>query len=169
MRQAELRAAAQCGRCSRKFGEAGLPMFWRLTIERHGVMLDAMERARALEVLVGSPAIAAVMGPDEELTATLLPPVTITVCEKCAVEPTCVAELGEAASRLREAKDHEAMLRATARVETSLAGAMPEVRELLVERLDQLTGPERCPDCGGDIGNPSPTDPRGGHKYGCGV
>lgn len=88
MKERELRAAADCAICGKPFGHTGLPMFWRVTIERHGVLLDRMKRQDGLAAMLGGNSLLAqVMGPDEEMTTPLLGPVTVTVCEHCAAAP----------------------------------------------------------------------------------
>lgn len=85
MKEKELRAAADCAVCGKAFGHSGLPLFWRVTIERHGVLMDRVKRQDGLsQFLGGNCLLAQVMGPDEELTQKLMGPVTITVCEHCA-------------------------------------------------------------------------------------
>lgn len=46
-------------------------------------------------MLGGHGGIAAVMGPDEEMTVPLMDPVRLTVCETCCTKSTCVAALAE--------------------------------------------------------------------------
>lgn len=102
MKEQELRAASICAICGRKVGECigprfPLPMFWRVTIERHYVKMDVVQRQTGLAMLLdGNAALAHVMGPDEVMTERIMGPATITVCEECglsAEEP--VAMLAE--------------------------------------------------------------------------
>lgn len=102
MKERELRAAATCGLCGKPFGHCGVPFFYRVTVERHGVKADAIRRQTGLAMQIGSAALAQVMGPDEEMTQPLLEPVTITVCEACSTQPNCVAAIAEAAARHEE-------------------------------------------------------------------
>lgn len=103
MRRPELVAAATCAVCSRKIGaqEHGLPMFFRLTIEQHAVDLRVVNRQAGLEAVLGSPLLAHVMGPDEDMTVRLMEPATITVCYSCALEPVMVHHLAELAEARR--------------------------------------------------------------------
>jgi len=83
MREDALRAAAICKLCDKPIGAGGLPLFWRMTLERHGVKSDALNRQQGLTMMLGGEAaLARVLGPDEELTTVFLT-TTVTVCELC--------------------------------------------------------------------------------------
>lgn len=98
MKEKELRECSTCGICGNKIGKSGMPMFWRVRIERLGLKLDAIQRQTGLAMMLGGHGgIAAAMGPDEEMTVPLGDPVTLTVCETCCTQGTCVAALAEAA------------------------------------------------------------------------
>lgn len=106
MKEKELRKFAICIVCKKPFGHTGLPLFWRLTIERHGVNRQAIQRQDGLAALLGgSSLLAQVMGPDEEMTTPMVEPITVTVCEKCAMEPQIIGFLAEAASDERKKHD----------------------------------------------------------------
>jgi len=96
MKEQELRERATCGVCRKRIGHTGLPMFWTLKIERHGLKADAMRRQDGLAAILGNSVLASVMGPHEEMTTPLMDkPVTVTVCESCAVERVCIAQIAE--------------------------------------------------------------------------
>lgn len=114
MREAELRAAAVCGACDRKIGAARVPLFWRLTIEQHGVLQRPLERQAALETIVGSVQIAQALSPSEDMTTVLFAPATITVCAECALRPLVVHELAERITAAREADEARRELTLTA-------------------------------------------------------
>jgi len=86
MKEKELRAAADCGLCHEKIGKSRLPLFYRVRVERWGIKADAVQRKTGLEMMLGSPALASVMGPDEDMAVEVMEPVTLTVCESCAYE-----------------------------------------------------------------------------------
>lgn len=66
MKEQELRAHATCSLCRQKIGASGLPLFYRLTVERFGVKLDAVRRQAGLEMMLGGAVrIAQAMGIDE--------------------------------------------------------------------------------------------------------
>ena len=96
MKEKELRECAVCAACGNKIGSSGLPVFYRLTLARYGVDGKAMQRQTGLEMMMGGcVALAQVLGPDEDMTMTLLEPFTITVCETCSTKPIMVAEFAE--------------------------------------------------------------------------
>ena len=84
----ELRKFANCGVCDNKILSSGIPMFWRVTLERFGVEMKAVDRQQGLTMFMGGSALLAnVMGADEEMTTSMLDqPIRFTVCEKCAGE-----------------------------------------------------------------------------------
>lgn len=86
MKRKELLQHTTCSLCRRKIGATGLPLFWVVRVERHGIKLDAVRRQDGLAGFLGSPALADVMGPGEELTEVLMPTVTLTVCEPCSTD-----------------------------------------------------------------------------------
>lgn len=100
MKEKELRQHAQCSLCGEKILSAGLPLFYRITIERFGVDLRAIQRQQGLTMMLGgNAAIAAAMGPDEEMTLPLMEPASITVCETCSTSKNNpVAYLAETAT-----------------------------------------------------------------------
>ncbi len=97
MKEKELRKHAICNLCHKKIGESGIPMFWIIKIERHGVNLDTVKRQDGLTaVLGGSVVLSQVMGANENMTMPMMEPLTLTVCETCAVECNyCVAQMSE--------------------------------------------------------------------------
>jgi len=46
-------------------------------------------------MILGSGALAMVMGPDEEMTMPLLEPVHVTICENCIMEPVLIPAIVE--------------------------------------------------------------------------
>jgi hypothetical protein len=109
MKEAELRAAAICAHCKKKIGEARVPLFYRVTINRHMLDLPALQRQNGLAMMLGGNGrLASVMGPDEEMTENLMNHAhAITICENCSTEQICVAQLAEYAleKELSNSKD----------------------------------------------------------------
>jgi hypothetical protein len=89
MKEAELRKHATCDLCNQQIGHTGLPLFWRVTVERFGIDMHAVRRQTGLGMQIGA-ALAAVMGPDESMAQALMGPVVLTACETCAMERTGV-------------------------------------------------------------------------------
>lgn len=95
MEEDELRKVAKCNVCGKPIGHTGLPFFWRVRLERYGLKLDAIRRQDGLTMMLGDhAALARVMGPNEDMTKTMLS-VEITVCETCAMKPEPVMVLAE--------------------------------------------------------------------------
>ncbi len=94
MKAGELRKAASCVCCGKKILR-GIPMFWRVTIDRFIVDLNAVRRQSGLEMMLNSVALAGVMSPDEDMAKPVMKPVTLTICEDCGMEPKRIAALCE--------------------------------------------------------------------------
>ena len=96
MKEDELRKHATCSLCGKPIGAAGAPLFWRVSIERFGLDAGALERNEGLvKFLGGSVELASVMGPNEDMAVPVMDKLTLTVCETCCTETTCVAVLAE--------------------------------------------------------------------------
>lgn len=94
MKEAELRQHLTCDACRNKIGHTGLPLFWRVTVERFGVDLRAVRCQDGLAAFLGSPALASVMGHDEDVAVPLIdPPQVLTLCEACAMAPVDLAAM----------------------------------------------------------------------------
>ena len=83
MKEKELRSKSTCAVCGHKILVCGVPMFYTLELRRHALNMPAINRKAGLEMMLNSPALASIMGPDEDMTSEVIPPVTITVCEAC--------------------------------------------------------------------------------------
>lgn len=96
MKEKELRECSTCAICGKKIGACGIPIFYRVRIEAHILDLAAVQRQQGLTMMLGGNAmLAAVMGPDDEMTKMPAPPVELTVCGGCVVADTCVSRLEE--------------------------------------------------------------------------
>lgn len=96
MEEKELRESAKCAACGKPFGHTGLPMFYRVTIERFGLSLDAINRLDGLAMFFGgNAALTSAFSPDEDLAIKIGEPVTITICETCSTENVMIAALAE--------------------------------------------------------------------------
>ena len=85
MKRAELLQHAKCTICDKGIGHTRVPLFWRITIERFGVDLNAVQRQDGLGAFLGSSALGAIMGPDEDLASPVMDAKVATLCEECAV------------------------------------------------------------------------------------
>ena len=84
LKEKELRALATCGICHDKVMSTGLPLFWRVTIDRFGIDTRAMQRQQGLSMMMGSPALAMFMGPNEDMAKPVMDTAVVSVCENCA-------------------------------------------------------------------------------------
>ena len=84
-----------CALCGKGMMHAGVPLFYRVTIERHGVILRNIQRQDGLAQFMGSPMLAQAMGDDREMTQPMMEPITVTICEACSTLPVLVAMLAE--------------------------------------------------------------------------
>lgn len=89
MRRSELQ---RCCVCAEGVAHDRQLLSTRVRVTRFGLNLSALRRQSGLEMMLGSPMLAAVMGPDEDLLKELEPEVTLMVCDQCAARTT-VAEL----------------------------------------------------------------------------
>ena len=108
MKEKELRKHANCDLCRQKILAGGIPLFYRVTIERFGVLLKSVERQQGLTMMLGNSAVlASVMGADEDMAKAVMEPLTITVCESCSTERRDpIAALAEIIGDREEATDH---------------------------------------------------------------
>lgn len=78
------REIQKCRICERGVMHSGQITFYRVTVEQHVVDLGAVQRLNGLEQVVGSPLLANVMGPNEDLSQPLDRPSTFLLCSECA-------------------------------------------------------------------------------------
>lgn len=99
MKRTELLTHAKCDLCHQPIGHTGVPLFWKVTIERFGVDLKAVNRQDALGAFLSSQVLGDVMGPGEDLAKPMMDkPAVATVCETCGTKDTMVAMLADAGS-----------------------------------------------------------------------
>ena len=86
LKEKQLRENADCGICGKPFGHTGLPLFWRVTVERYGVHIPAVRRQDGLANMLGNTALAQVMGADEDMAVPMMDPQQVVLCETCALQ-----------------------------------------------------------------------------------
>lgn len=86
MNEDELRKHATCDLCKKRIGHTGLPLFWRVRIERFGIDLAAVKRQDGLGAFLGNSQLARVMGDDPVMAKPAMEAKTLTLCETCACE-----------------------------------------------------------------------------------
>lgn len=62
----------------------GLPLFWRIKIDRFGIDSKAVQRQAGLEMMIGNAQIAKVISPETEFAKTIMETKTVILCEQCA-------------------------------------------------------------------------------------
>jgi len=82
MKEKELREIAKCALCGNAFGKAGLPLFYRVRVQRYALNVESCKRQQGLGLMLGG-ALAMVMGTDEDLVDKIHE-TEFTVCEDCA-------------------------------------------------------------------------------------
>jgi len=107
MKEKELRQRTRCVNCDLLIGETRVPLFYVLRIERHAIDLNAVQRKAGLGSFLGSPMLATVMGPDEEMTRPIMEPMTVTICERCAIQPVILAAIVEQGQEQRNKKESD--------------------------------------------------------------
>jgi hypothetical protein len=106
MKEDELRKHTKCSRCGKGIGHTKLPFFWTLTVNRYGLDMQALQRNTGLvSFFGGSTLLAKTMGPDEDMAKKIMKPVTLTLCENCAMKPVIIPVLCEAADDDDEPED----------------------------------------------------------------
>lgn len=83
----------KCLHCTKGVLHTGQPFFLRIQIEYHGVVINAVQKAAALEQAFGP--IAAVLGPDDDLTQ-IMDQGTGLLCGDCMLRLTVPFALLEA-------------------------------------------------------------------------
>lgn len=101
MKEEELRALAECANCGRKHGEVAMPIFAKVTVERHMIDMKAVNSQQGLAMMLGgSGRLAMAMGPDRDMTIPVGEAVTFMVCGECAAgEELVLLALVEKADR----------------------------------------------------------------------
>lgn len=65
------------------------PIFYRVTVEQCGLDRDAIRRQAGLEMMLGSPALASVMGPNDDVAKILSRHVTFVGMQDFMILPLC--------------------------------------------------------------------------------
>ncbi len=88
LKQRTLAKLGKCTICGKHLLAAGVasPSFYVVKISRAMFDYSAIRRQVGLEMLLDSPALAEVMGPDEDIAKVFDGPVEVVVHESCAAE-----------------------------------------------------------------------------------
>lgn len=96
MKEMELRKHAKCDNCHERIMAAGIPLFYRLKVQRFGVLMPAVQRNAGLAQFFGGNAMLAnVMGADEDMAQSVSEEYLITLCEKCSTQNICIPAITE--------------------------------------------------------------------------
>lgn len=87
---------SKCRGCGRGMAADGELVFYRVTVEQFVLDYREMRRQAGFEMMMGSPAIAAAMGPDPDL-AEKASTTTVLICGKCCMDTSMpvVALIGD--------------------------------------------------------------------------
>lgn len=102
MKERELRELTQCCVCEEHvFGPGKLPIFITAAIAQHGLDVGAVQRQQGLAMMLGgNGALAMHMGPNEEMTQTIMEETNVSFCHRCAMDsPIFMAAMLKAAER----------------------------------------------------------------------
>ena len=80
------RADIQNCMCCQRGVAAGGIVFYRVRVQQFGLNHRAIQQQHGLELMLGSPALAQVMGTDSDLAMAVSSETTRLVCGTCAVE-----------------------------------------------------------------------------------
>lgn len=85
MKREELK---KCASCDRGMMACGAAIFWRVNVEMFAVDVKAVQRQHGLEMMLGSPALAHVMGPGEDIARRIDIEDTepMLVCNDCMLQ-----------------------------------------------------------------------------------
>lgn len=86
MKERELRRHAVCSLCKAQIGQASLPIFYRIKIERFMLDLGVVQRQTGLGLLLGNGLLAMHMGPDEEMANSVMDQLTLVACHNCSTD-----------------------------------------------------------------------------------
>jgi hypothetical protein len=85
----------KCAGCGQGVMHDGNIAFYRIAVEHMVCDVGAIRRQAGLEMMMGSPVLAAVMGPDQDLAQSVGKPVTLLLCQDCGIGKIPVAQLLE--------------------------------------------------------------------------
>ncbi len=80
----------KCVSCHLGIAANGLT-FYKISMERFILDPRAIERQHGLEMMLGSPVLAGVMGPNEDLAKPVSKKIDFLMCEQCACEEKYIA------------------------------------------------------------------------------
>lgn len=100
MKQVELRK--KCGNCGEGVLNNNADVFFRVKVERFIIDMGAVHRQAGLEQMMGSPMLAGIMRPDEDMAEEIGSEEAL-ICMSCA----CGYSIGDIESKLAEKSGNE--------------------------------------------------------------
>ena len=80
-----------CALCGKGLMHTGLPLVWKITMHRLALDVNALRREQGLEMMMGGAApLARAFSPNSEFGLEIEKPITVMVCEPCALEQRIV-------------------------------------------------------------------------------
>ena len=92
MKKQELK---KCGICNKGVMHNGSFIFYKISLQRFIINAKAVQRQHGLEMMLGSPALANILGPDEDIAKPLSEKATALICDSCAMEQNMLAVIDE--------------------------------------------------------------------------
>ena len=111
MKEKELRQHADCSVCGKPIGSSGVPFFWTAELTWYGLDFQAMRRQDGLAAHMGSGALAAILGPNEDMAKAVSEPINITICQTCATEQMVVVAAMQAIEDRSQAEEQQEEMR----------------------------------------------------------
>lgn len=100
-----------CDLCGKKLCHTGLPLFWRVRIERMAIDMKVAQQLDGLSMFLGSSRMAEAFAPSTEFVKPMHEPDELLICEECALpgrESDCIARLAEIASESKQKRETKA-------------------------------------------------------------
>lgn len=88
-----------CALCGKGVMHTGIPLFYRVTIQRMGIDMPEVQRSHGMEQFFGG-ALAAWVFHDPDIAKPITEQQTVLICESCSTVPHMLAQLPEAADRI---------------------------------------------------------------------
>lgn len=91
-----------CAACGKGVMHTGLPLLWRITAERYGIDAAAVQRRAGFEMMMGGgqqgAALAEALHTNEDIAKRIGDPITLILCEPCALDQHVIMRAWEAQS-----------------------------------------------------------------------
>lgn len=89
-----------CALCGKGVMHTGLPLFYRVTIQRMGIDRQEVQRSHGMEQFFGGALALSRVFHDPDIAKPISEVCKVLVCEDCSTRPHMLAQLPEAAERI---------------------------------------------------------------------